>query len=367
MIGTITRRCALAVFTIGAVVAAPPDPGRVVVVDTPAPGAVPDAAVAPDGSVHLVWVSGDDVFHATTRDAGRTLSAPLRVNDSAGSSHPPNTHRGPEVAVDSAGTVHVIWFRNGYQQKLPRDQWGVDYAQLKPGAAAFEPARNLSRRPSEGFSLAVGDNREVAVCFLAEGVWTVTSADGGATFRPPEQVPDCRPCPCCATRAAFDARGRLHLFLRLDLGAGDSNLRDMYLLTRGGDNRWRQSLISDRPWPIPTCPMAGASCERVGDSFLLAWETRNDLSFMRFTPGADPAKPRPGPVATLPAAGGKYPTAAAAPDGTVCLSWKRDNHLEWRLFDPAGRPRGPAQSRPATNALRHAAVALPDGRFLLVN
>jgi hypothetical protein len=332
--------------------------------DIPGAGAVPDATVGDDGTVHVAWVAGENVFYARSRDGGKSLEPPLRVNSEPDSSHPPNTHRGPEIEVDATGTVHAIWFLNGYQRKLPPEQWGVAYARLKPGQQSFEPARNLSRRPSEGFSLGVGPNRAVAVLFLADGAWTVVSSDGGDSFGTPELVPDIKPCPCCATRAVFDSSGGLHLFLRLDRGTAKENQRDMYLVSRRGDGPWTPRLISDRPWQIAACPMAGASCERSGNALVLAWETQNDLGFVRLDSPPEIQKPR---VTTAAGVGGKYPVSLAARDGLACLTWKRGAEVHWQVFEPDGHPRGPERSRPSENALRHAAVALPDGRFLVVD
>ncbi|MCX3060688.1 sialidase family protein [Streptomyces beihaiensis] len=91
---------------------------------------IPEAAVGPDGSLHLVWqdaqFSGgayDEIGYTTSRDGGATWSAPRRVNTPTGS--PAFT---PSVAVSSNGTVGVTYYdlrglKPGDTTTVPTDYW----------------------------------------------------------------------------------------------------------------------------------------------------------------------------------------------------------------------------------------------------
>jgi hypothetical protein len=85
-------------------------------------GFQPDLAVGRDGTIHLVYFSGDsmagDVFYVRSKDGGATFSAPVRVNSQPGSSIARGTIRGPQVAVAADGRVHVVW--NGSDTAEPR-------------------------------------------------------------------------------------------------------------------------------------------------------------------------------------------------------------------------------------------------------
>src|SRR5437899_1684994 len=122
---------------------------RVQLVATPGGGQVPDAEVGPDGAIHVAYVFRDDAWYVKSTDAGKTFTAPLRINSEPGTVHPPNMYRGPDIALGKNGRVHVIWYISAYQRKLPKDQWGVFYSYLDPGKSEFAPSRNLNHKPSD--------------------------------------------------------------------------------------------------------------------------------------------------------------------------------------------------------------------------
>src|SRR5947209_3034734 len=126
---------------------------RVQVVSVPGNGQVPDAEIDQTGAIHLAYVSRDDAWYVKSSDAGKTFAAPIRINSEPRTVHPPNMYRGPDVAIGKNGRVHVIWYVNAYQRKLPNDQWGVFYSYLDPGKSQFAPARNLNHKPSDNYSL----------------------------------------------------------------------------------------------------------------------------------------------------------------------------------------------------------------------
>src|SRR6185295_7546416 len=137
-------------------------------------------------------------------------------------------YRGPDVAIGKDGRVHVIWYVNAYQRKLPQDQWGVFYAHLDRGQGAFTKGMNLNHKPSDNYSLAADERGNVAVVWMAEGVFVNVSKDNGKTFGAAERIEVADPCECCASRAAFSSGGALMIDYRDKKG----NVRDMHLLVR---------------------------------------------------------------------------------------------------------------------------------------
>ena len=121
--------------------------------------------------------------------------------------------------------VHVIWYNNGYQRKLPQDQWGVMYSHLNPDGTAFVPSRNLNHKPSDNYSLAADNSGRVAVVWMAGGIFVNSSRDDGETFSEPQRMDIADPCECCSSRAYFSADGSLICSYRDKA----SNWRDMYV------------------------------------------------------------------------------------------------------------------------------------------
>ncbi|MBI4530491.1 MAG: exo-alpha-sialidase, partial [Candidatus Latescibacteria bacterium] len=198
--------------------------GNVQVIQTPNGGIVPDAEVDGRGVIHLAYVSGEDVYYVKSSDRGKSFSPPIRVNTEAGTAYG-GAYRGPDIAVDRERQIHVIWYTNGYQRKLPVDQWGVFYTHMDASKRGFVPARNLNRKPSDNYSLAADGKGKVAVFWMAGHVYFQRSDDGGETFSGAVVVDQADPCECCASRAYFSVDGRLYFSYRDKA----ENMRDMYL------------------------------------------------------------------------------------------------------------------------------------------
>src|SRR6185503_19204800 len=119
--------------------------GHVQVISTPEKGEVPDAEIDEKGTVHVAYVLREEAFYAKSED-GKTFSKPLRINSEPGTVHPANMFRGPDLAIGKNGRVHVIWYVNAYQRKLPKDQWGVFYSYIYPRQAGFAKIRNFNHK-----------------------------------------------------------------------------------------------------------------------------------------------------------------------------------------------------------------------------
>ncbi|MGA1866205.1 MAG: hypothetical protein ACMUFK_01920 [Thermoplasmatota archaeon] len=70
----------------------------------------PDIGLGSDGTIAISWMDytlgNTNIFTASSTDGGTTWSKPARVND-----HAPTIYRDePRVAVDSGGSVHVMWW-----------------------------------------------------------------------------------------------------------------------------------------------------------------------------------------------------------------------------------------------------------------
>jgi hypothetical protein len=125
--------------------AAPP---AVTAVRCPNSGIQPQIAVDPAGKVHLIYLTGEDgkndVMYVTSVDDGKTWSKPLRVNSQPGAAIATGTVRGAHLAIGKGGRVHVAWMGSSTAQpRAPRDATPMLYARLNDAGDAFEPQRNL--------------------------------------------------------------------------------------------------------------------------------------------------------------------------------------------------------------------------------
>lgn len=334
--------------------------GGVRVVRTPGDGAVPDAEIGLDGTVHVAYVAGDDVYYTRSTNEGSTFLPSLRVNSQPGTAHPPGMFRGPDLALGESDTVHVIWYANAYQRKRPKEEWGVYYSRLPRTADAFAPAANLNHRPSDNYSIAADTRGRVAVFWMAEGLYLNESKDNGVTFAAIEKVMPADSCECCASRAFIGSDGALFCAYRDKAG----NQRDMYLLTkRLQATEWTTTKASGTPWMINGCPMTGTYLARAGEGVAMAWETKGIVSFARF----DANGRMTGKEITVPGDGGKYPVVLVGLDGVACVSWKKSSALHWQLFAADGRALGESASQPTPNGHRHAGVVTKRGEFLLID
>lgn len=331
---------------------------RVQIVRLPAGSTAPDAEMDAKGVLHVAYFSSDNVFYVNSSDAGATFSEPLRINSEAVTAQA-GMFRGPDLALGADGTVHVVWFTNAYQRKLPKDQWGVHYARLPVGARAFEPARNLNHLPSDCFSLAVAPDNRVAIFWIAAGLFVQLSSDNGNTFAAPVPVAGADPCECCGTRAYFGTNGTLFCAYREKAG----NIRDMYLLKLAkGQNRFERSKLSDREWKLNACPMTGNSLTGSGGALLAAWETSGQASFARLDATGAPAGVFSPEVKGVK----KFPLALLAPDASILLAWKFGKTLSWQLYDKSNTPLGGVQQFEAATGDRATGVVTRDGIFLLI-
>jgi len=90
-------------------------------VRVPNGGIQPEIAIDRAGVVHMVYLVGEpgaaDVFYVRSPDSGKTFSRAVRVNSQKGSAVAAGTIRGAQLAVGASGTVHVAW--NGSATALP--------------------------------------------------------------------------------------------------------------------------------------------------------------------------------------------------------------------------------------------------------
>jgi len=333
---------------------------KITTVDVPSGGQAMAAKTDAQGTIHLVFDTSDGPHYASSRDNGKTLSKPVPLVDEA-SRKPGLEFLTWDMAVTAEGAVHVALGNNAWKLKLPREEWGFFYTRRLPGEAAFSPLKNINHKPSEGFSLAVGEAGALTAVWMADKLFANVSPDGGNTFAPAIEIdPVLNPCNCCTTSSVYGADGRLAILYREET----DNDRDMYLaLWDQQQNKVSKTRVSTTPWKIDACPMTYYSVTRSGDGFVAAWPTKGQIYFARLDSNGAPKSPK---EIKTPGTNGMRTgvLTIATNDGSTLVAWKKDNQLGWQLYDKLGRPTGkPASARSAGNGV--AGVLAKNGEFIL--
>src|SRR5437016_9479154 len=125
---------------------------RVTVIPVPNGGEAADAKITADGTIHLLYQSGDIPYYVKSSDNGATFSAPIPAVEKA-ARKPELVFLAAAMAVGKGQAVYVAMMTNNWKTKLSGVPEGFVYASLTPGAKAFTPVRSLNNKPSEGFSL----------------------------------------------------------------------------------------------------------------------------------------------------------------------------------------------------------------------
>jgi hypothetical protein len=125
--------------------------GGVTLLRTPNSGIQPQAAVDSKGTIHLIYYTGSpeggDVFYVKRPLEQTEFSQPLRVNGRSGSVIAMGTIRGAQMALGKNGRVHVVW--DGMGKGAARVSVGgkevapLLYTRLNDAQTAFEPERNI--------------------------------------------------------------------------------------------------------------------------------------------------------------------------------------------------------------------------------
>lgn len=293
-------------------------------------------AVAPDGTVYVVWQNNthvpgrrfpySDLRLARSRDGGRTFEPAMTVNDDAGT---PASHTFHDVTVAPNGAVLVSWIdgraRAAAERQLVAHDGGaagsandaVGDGGPTEGAHAGHGTMHLSRAGEGG---AGGMDPEAML--PPQEIRVASSTDGGATFGASRTVA-LDPCPCCRTSVVVAPNGDLFVAWRAIF---DGSIRDIVVARSadGGATFDAPVRVHDDGWRIEGCPHAGPSLAIDADGAVhVAWYTGAEAgSGVYHAVSRDDARTFEAPTRLL---GGEPPISrvrlAAAPDGRVLAAW----------------------------------------------
>ena len=203
-------------------------------------GDQPSLAVAPDGTVYVLWTArveakdkhGTDVYLSVSKDRGQSFASEVKINDDK----EPNAHGMHSLAVAPDGRVYAAWL----------DERNV-----------HEPQPSTK---AEGHHME--SNREVYLSY---------STDGGRTFSANRKVA-MEACPCCKTSLAVAADGTLYAGWRQVLPGSFRHIA-VASSTDGGTTFSKPVIVSDDHWVLQGCPVSGPSLwvERTSGTLKVVW------------------------------------------------------------------------------------------------
>jgi hypothetical protein len=148
-------------------------------------GSSVNAQIAVDlvGNINVVWENNSpgnfDVFYSRSADNGTTFSIPKSLSNELGDS------RNPQIAVDSSGSVNVLWADN----IPPNFNTDVFFVRSNDGGVTFSAVQNLSNNvgisANPWLTVDAGGNVNVTWEDSTPGnrdIFFAQSTGGGATF-----------------------------------------------------------------------------------------------------------------------------------------------------------------------------------------
>jgi hypothetical protein len=210
--------------------------------------------------------SGDIMF--TSRSIDAEFIAPVAVTNSGKVNA--SLQRGPEFVVAPNGSIHMVWM----EQRIDNNP-DIFYARSTDNGVTWTSARDISldgQRATQDFpSIAVDslgglyvifiDNRDVVDDISTNDHISITrSFDDGTTWTAPVRV-EKNPgdvggsCECCRTAIAASPDGHVYVVYRSNM----KNYRDIFVarsMNRG--ESFEESIrVQTTPWMIMACPATG--------------------------------------------------------------------------------------------------------------
>lgn len=262
---------------------------NVIWLDKGATGAAQDPAktspAAAQGHSHQSWT---DLLFARSSDAGRSFSAPLRVNAEAGEIWGFAASK-PRIGIGPTGTIHIYYPANENSPVTARPVAVSRYLRSTDGGRSFsKPVRLNTHATTDASAFVHGglshahafgtmsvardgtiytywiDTRAMAKDGDNGKMYSAISRDDGVTFGPDRETFPADICPCCQISAV--AIDRNTVFVGTRQVYGDS-LRDGTVARSddGGKTFGERVRLGGKPWKINGCPLKPTAIAVDGD------------------------------------------------------------------------------------------------------
>jgi hypothetical protein len=291
----------------------------------------------PDGTLWLAWMAGGQVSVASSKDGGKSFSAPVAVTkERLNLDWGPDAR--PKIAVDRNGGIALAF--SIFRDKAFNGQ--VLYTRSTDGGQSFAPLRPITpNNESQRFeALALDADGSLFAAWLDKrnrvpakasgqkydgaGLFFASSTDGGTTFSEARLAAD-NTCECCRLGLAFAGPGRPVVVFRNIFEGG---VRDHAVVTfTNPSTPGEVRRVSEDDWQINACPHHGPSLSiSPAGTYHVGWYTngkaRKGLFYARSVDG--------GKNFSKPVQVGQ---ANRNPTRPYVLADSRETAMVWKEFD----------------------------------
>ena len=139
----------------------------------------PDVAIDSSGTIHVVWdddtPEGLEIYYKRSQDGGDTWSASQRITWT------PDFSYDPAIAIDSSDTIHIVWY------DYASGDSDIYYKQSQDGGDTWGASRRLTWTTGASYTPAVGTTSSVHVVWEDETpgpaeIYYKSSPDSGSTW-----------------------------------------------------------------------------------------------------------------------------------------------------------------------------------------
>lgn len=376
----------------------------------------PDIAVNSKGDIAVLWVDRSpqdkpadgshnhdrhlavtDVYVATSKDGGKTFSAPTKVNASAGAVWGQQVSR-PRIVGTPNGTWHVAYSANDMHPTLNKTLLTTHYTRSLDGGKSFEAPKLLSTITDQdmsgvihgGFASAAAfgtmasapdgsvhvywiDTRHMKPDSDSGALYGSASRDDGKTFTTDKQLIDTSVCPCCQLTAVANSKSEIIMGSRRVEKDSFRPATVMTLSQKDEPIQDRQS-IGGAPWQINGCPLKPTVIAVHGTSIFAAVHNGGEAT--------------PGVIFSISNDGGKtfsphgivHPSAAVSDAPTIAVNGSRvllawhakvnnaPRRVYYRFYSLTGEPMGDVKELDANPGVSQFPIsaARADGSFQLL-
>lgn len=241
-------------------------------------------AFAPDGTLWLAWMAGGRMSVASSKDKGRSFSAPVQVTrDKLNLDWGPDAR--PQIVVEKNGGIALAFsiFKdkafNGQVLATRSIDGGRSFAELQPITADNESQRFVALGlDADGSVFAAWIDKRNRVPARQEGrkyegagLFFASSQDGGAVYAEARLATD-NTCECCRLGLAFAGPGRPVVVFRNIFEGGVRDHAVMTFTDPATPGEVRR--VSNDDWQISACPHHGPSLSiSPAGAYHVAWYT----------------------------------------------------------------------------------------------
>jgi len=265
---------------------------------TPHGGIQPQAIIDARGTLHLLYYKGKpregDLYYVSRTKGERSFSAPLKVNNIAGSACCIGSIFRARMAIDRDGFVHVLWngsfgfvkkqWEKKGKQRTPEEFTYLFYARLADDRKSFRQQVNLNRNTyglDGNGSITVDRNGVIRVFWHAKikgrpdrMAFMVQSTNRGKSFSIEKPITQ-RPvgaCECCTLEAFSSSSGKTFVAYRTAEKTG----RDTVIFSaEKHDNAFKE--IHRHSWKVFTCPASTFAFAENAQRIYAVWETKGHI------------------------------------------------------------------------------------------